>query len=233
MTAAKRPHIRFRDRALPVLGVVLPVPVLAATGLSLPMPSTVERLAARLVPFADASVVGAKQAFMPGKKGSIRLAEGEARSRTGREEADSASARVPNTGRQRGAGPAANRTDGETAHAGRKPKPSDDSSAQARTDDGVPASPSSEPLRAGAPSTGQNSSPPPPPPGTAQPPAPSPPPPPPSPSPSPPPPPPLQSPVDTKPVENTANRVLDDAKKVLTPPPLPPPPAVPTVPKIG
>ena len=45
--------LRHWERALIVLAVCLPVPVLAATGLSIPLPSTVERLAAALVPWAD------------------------------------------------------------------------------------------------------------------------------------------------------------------------------------
>jgi hypothetical protein len=45
--------MRPRDRLLVVLGVCLPVPVFAATGLSLPLPATVERMATELVPFAQ------------------------------------------------------------------------------------------------------------------------------------------------------------------------------------
>jgi hypothetical protein len=44
--------MRPRDRLLVVLGVCLPVPVFAATGLSVPLPATVERLATELVPFS-------------------------------------------------------------------------------------------------------------------------------------------------------------------------------------
>jgi hypothetical protein len=43
------------ERILLALGVCLPVPLLAATGLSIPLPATVERLAASLVPFAEAA----------------------------------------------------------------------------------------------------------------------------------------------------------------------------------
>jgi len=55
MTAA----LSYRSRALAALAVALPVPLLAALGLSLPLPGTVARLAARLVPFADRSVLHA------------------------------------------------------------------------------------------------------------------------------------------------------------------------------
>lgn len=53
MTAA----LSYRSRALSALAVALPVPLLAALGLSLPLPATVERLAARLVPFGDHSAL--------------------------------------------------------------------------------------------------------------------------------------------------------------------------------
>ena len=43
----------FGARLLAVLAVVLPVPVFAVLGLSLPLPATVERIAAGLVPFGD------------------------------------------------------------------------------------------------------------------------------------------------------------------------------------
>jgi hypothetical protein len=47
------------QRILLFLGVCLPVPLLAATGLSIPLPATVERLAAGLVPFAEAATLEA------------------------------------------------------------------------------------------------------------------------------------------------------------------------------
>lgn len=56
MTAA----LSYRSRALTALAVALPIPLLAALGLSLPLPGTVARLAARLVPFADWSVLDAR-----------------------------------------------------------------------------------------------------------------------------------------------------------------------------
>jgi hypothetical protein len=51
--------VPYRSRVLAALAVLLPVPLLAAAGLSLPLPATVERLAAKLVPFGNASVAAA------------------------------------------------------------------------------------------------------------------------------------------------------------------------------
>ncbi|HEV2711550.1 MAG TPA: hypothetical protein VGU26_00510 [Gaiellaceae bacterium] len=49
--------MRPRERLLVFLGVCLPVPVLAATGLSVPLPASVERVATELVPFAHQTTV--------------------------------------------------------------------------------------------------------------------------------------------------------------------------------
>jgi len=61
-------------RLLTVLAVALPVPVLAAAGRSLPLPSTVERLAAELVPFSNSSAVALGSVTQPLAHGSIVLA---------------------------------------------------------------------------------------------------------------------------------------------------------------
>jgi hypothetical protein len=67
------PTVRRRGgRFLCVLALVLPVPLFAALGLSLPLPATVERIAAKLVPFGDS--IG-----LAGGRGSITLASGELR----------------------------------------------------------------------------------------------------------------------------------------------------------
>src|SRR5918998_4327444 len=58
VAASGRTWVRLRERVLVFLGVCLPVPVFAATGLSVPLPATVERMAAELVPFADAVPLG-------------------------------------------------------------------------------------------------------------------------------------------------------------------------------
>jgi hypothetical protein len=72
---ARRTHASRRwERILIVLGVCLPVPVLAATGLSIPLPATVERIAAALVPWAQEANLDPNQTLA---RGSIVLAPGE------------------------------------------------------------------------------------------------------------------------------------------------------------
>jgi hypothetical protein len=71
-----RTRVRLQQRILVFLGVCLPVPVFAATGLSIPLPATVERMAAKLVPFADTSVLA--QAPVQ-TRGSIVLTPAERR----------------------------------------------------------------------------------------------------------------------------------------------------------
>jgi hypothetical protein len=72
MTAA----IEYRSRLLAAFAVALPVPLLAAAGLSLPLPATVERLAAKLVPFGSAAALDSRRSDRPAR-GSIVLAAGE------------------------------------------------------------------------------------------------------------------------------------------------------------
>lgn len=62
--------VRLRH-VLAALGVCLPVPICAASGLSLPLPATVERIAAALVPWVDAVAMSANEALRPGAAGSI------------------------------------------------------------------------------------------------------------------------------------------------------------------
>jgi hypothetical protein len=57
-----------------VLGICLPVPLLAATGLTIPLPATVERLAASLVPWLETAMVDSNGALL---RGTIVLAPGE------------------------------------------------------------------------------------------------------------------------------------------------------------
>ncbi len=80
MTAAiahlTRPRLRASLRGRPVhivtvLALVLPVPFCAALGLSLPLPASVARIAARLVPFANSAVLNAKEEQFLGARGSI------------------------------------------------------------------------------------------------------------------------------------------------------------------
>jgi hypothetical protein len=65
------------DRILVVLGVCLPIPLFAATGLSIPLPAPVERLAVALVPWADAATLGGNEALTGGENGSIVHMPGE------------------------------------------------------------------------------------------------------------------------------------------------------------
>jgi hypothetical protein len=69
--------LRRWERVLVALAVCLPVPVLAATGLSVPLPATVERLAAALVPWGDAGKLEADESLIVGADGAIVLARNE------------------------------------------------------------------------------------------------------------------------------------------------------------
>jgi hypothetical protein len=69
--------LRPWERLLIVLAVCLPVPALAATGLSIPLPATVERLAVALVPWADAANLEAEESLTVGADGAIVLARYE------------------------------------------------------------------------------------------------------------------------------------------------------------
>jgi hypothetical protein len=69
--------LRRWERVLVVLAVCLPVPAFAATGLSIPLPATVERLAAALVPWAGAARLEADESLIVGADGAIVLAHNE------------------------------------------------------------------------------------------------------------------------------------------------------------
>ena len=80
MTAASyttrpfRPLARtsFRwTRFFALLGVCLPVPICAVSGLSIPLPAIVERIAVSLVPWADGVAMSANEALQTGTGGSI------------------------------------------------------------------------------------------------------------------------------------------------------------------
>jgi len=62
------------ERLLIVLGICLPVPLFAATGLTIPLPASVERLAAALVPWVETAMVDSNSALL---RGTITLAPGE------------------------------------------------------------------------------------------------------------------------------------------------------------
>lgn len=74
-TAKVRPTATL-ERLVLALGICLPVPAFAATGLSLPMPSAVERLAAALVPWAEA-VQMSDRPITRGAAGTIVLTRSE------------------------------------------------------------------------------------------------------------------------------------------------------------
>jgi hypothetical protein len=63
--------VKSGQRLMILLGILLPVPLFAATGLTIPLPASVERLAAELVPFADAADLGGSQAAVAGSHGTI------------------------------------------------------------------------------------------------------------------------------------------------------------------
>ena len=67
------------QHAFTVLGICLPVPILAATGLSIPLPATVERLAAAIAPWAGEEGVYDREALASGRSGSIVYVAGEHR----------------------------------------------------------------------------------------------------------------------------------------------------------
>ena len=81
-SSRRMPIHRRWEHALVALGIALPVPLLAATGLSIPLPATVERLAAALVPWAETDTldegetvaVGGTIVYAPGENGSSAAA---------------------------------------------------------------------------------------------------------------------------------------------------------------
>lgn len=96
--------LRRWERFLIVLAVCLPVPALAATGLSIPLPATVERLAAALVPWADAANVGAEESLIVGADGAIVLAHyelAETKQSTALAQTIAAGSRTATSGRNR------------------------------------------------------------------------------------------------------------------------------------
>jgi hypothetical protein len=90
--ARTRARARLEHIAL-VLGICLPVPLLAVTGLSIPLPSSVERLAAALVPWAETSNLDASGAG--GASGSIIRTPGEGGTNSSRQQSSSRSSLDP------------------------------------------------------------------------------------------------------------------------------------------
>lgn len=64
------------ERTALALALCLPVPLLAASGLAVPLPGIVERVAAALVPFASADALLADTASASGRAGSIMTVHG-------------------------------------------------------------------------------------------------------------------------------------------------------------
>jgi hypothetical protein len=88
--ARTRARARLEHVAL-ALGICVPVPLLAVTGLSVPLPSSVERIAAALVPWAESSTLDAGGAAR-GAGGSIIPAQDEGGPRGSRKHAVSRAA---------------------------------------------------------------------------------------------------------------------------------------------
>jgi hypothetical protein len=91
IAALPRLALPARSRhALAILAVCLPVPLAAMTGLSLPLPAMVERLAAGLVPWIETAGVQANEALARGAVGSIGIVLDEVDLSTGEAEAAAA-----------------------------------------------------------------------------------------------------------------------------------------------
>jgi hypothetical protein len=75
---SRRASLRGRSaHALAVLTLVLPVPFCAALGLSLPLPASVARIAAKIVPFSNSALLDVKEEQVLGARGSIVPVAGE------------------------------------------------------------------------------------------------------------------------------------------------------------
>jgi hypothetical protein len=136
----------FGARLLAVLAVALPIPVFAVLGLSLPLPATVERIAAQLVPFGDAGSPAVRT------DGTIVLVPGEQRPQGERaDRAGSAGAITRGTGLPvaaitgpRAAGPGTETSAGATAPAGgdvRGASPTDDGRLTSAPSSSTPTTP--------------------------------------------------------------------------------------------
>jgi hypothetical protein len=242
-TLARIPRGRGLERLVLVLGVCLPVPVFAATGLAMPLPAAVERIAAALVPFADVAAAQATDALA---RGSITLAPDErpaSRAATRRRTAvDRPAGRARRLLRPPGSGGDKTRSAPQDATPAKTKSPLTPRPAERGAEEPAPAQ-DSQPEPAGdepAPSPGpareereprpeQPPAPPAPPPPGPPPPAPPPPaPPPPAPRlPAPPPPPPVPPPPPPpRPVEDVVDKVrettpvVDGPVKDVVPPPL-------------
>lgn len=212
---------RRLERVVLVLGVCLPVPVFAGTGLAIPLPAAVERIAAAVVPFADVAAVQATESLT---RGSITLAPGErqgTRSAPSAErQTDSVAARAQNGRHAPAVGEKTRPSPGDERNGSSPLTPTPEPAAEAPASDSPaePANeePSSSPARE---EPAARPEPPAPPPPAADPPPPPPPPLPPPPLPPPPPPPrprPVEEVVDK--VRETEPVVEEPVRDILPPP---------------
>jgi hypothetical protein len=123
-TAKVRPTARL-ERLVLALGICLPVPAFAATGLSLPMPSAVERLAAALVPWAEA-VQMSDRPITRGAAGTIVLTRSE-------QGASAAAPRVPTAPKPGSAAPKSMRAGKPARPVARRTTPTATATATATT----------------------------------------------------------------------------------------------------
>ena len=181
MTAARQ-HLALRtahwrrrcERLLAFVGVLLPIPLFAASGLSLPLPASVERLAAALVPWADAATNG-NQLLARGPGGSIVRLGGERNegiSSAPGESAPSAEKQRAQDGGTDGPTTPGVNTPAETVDGGEDGKPAEGGSAggQPATQEPVRSDPPrDEPIRGNDPTPPAPPPPPPPPPPSTDP----------------------------------------------------------------
>jgi hypothetical protein len=213
---------RRLERVVLVLGVCLPVPVFASTGLAIPLPAAVERIAAAVVPFADVAAVQAAESLT---RGSITLAPGERQATrsapSAERETDSVAARVQNGRHAPAAGEKRRPSPGDERNGSSPltpaPEPAAGAPASGSPADPAHEEPASSPARDEPPARPEPQAPPPPPPASDPPPPPPPLPPPPPPLPPPPPPPrPVEEVVDK--VRETEPVVEEPVRDILPPP---------------
>jgi hypothetical protein len=216
---------RRGERCLACIGVLVPVPLLAATGLSLPLPASVERIAAALVPFAEAAV-GADASVARVAGSIVRLGDAQDPSSSALGKKTSTGTTARGDGDRPAPGKSGGRREGAPGEqapvnggdSSTRPTPVNDSGTDTPSAPQDPAKndPPREPISNDPAPPGQ----PPPAPGPP-PPAPPPPAPPPAPPPPPPPPPPsggvVDDTVDTveREVDETVDEVGETVDKVL------------------
>jgi hypothetical protein len=125
--AAQRTLLHRYERLLLAAGLCLPIPLLSMTSFSLPLPATVERLAAALVPWGDETTLDANEALAAGSTGAIVRAAGERLAAQAEGPDKSAMRVVFQTSQQRGEGSGSVTLDGsKQATTGKKSGDGDD-----------------------------------------------------------------------------------------------------------